>query len=128
MEASRGLKPKNAASKSGTSVENRGAAHVIGVGQILGRGAGGEQFGVRQVANGFDAVAQIPPELGGVARPGKTARHADDRDCGGLHGVVVSRWRAILRRAARSEVGCRRVHVRCDCASRCAASALTVVN
>ena len=62
------------------AVENRGAAHVVGVGEILGRCAGGEQFRVRQVADGFDAVAQIPPELGGVARAGKTARHADDRD------------------------------------------------
>ncbi len=61
--------------------ENRGAAHVVGVGEILCRGAGGEQFGIRQIANGFDAVAQIPPELGGVARPGKTPRHADDRNC-----------------------------------------------
>ena len=103
MEASRGLKPKNDASKSGTPSRIGGAAHVVGVGEILGRRAGGEQLGVRQVANGFDAVAQIPPELGRVARSGKTARHADDRDGRGLHGAVASRWRAILRRAARSE-------------------------
>lgn len=62
------------------AIENRGAAHVVGVGKILGGSARGKQLGVAQVANGFDAVAQIPPELGRVARPGKTARHADDRN------------------------------------------------
>ena len=113
-------------------LENGGAAHVVWVGEILSRGAGGEQLRVRQIANGFDAIAQIPPELGRVARAGKTARHADDRDGGGLHGVVVSRWRAILRRAARSEswlaAVCPPADWVADCASRCAASALTVVN
>ncbi len=113
-------------------LENGGAAHVVGVGEILGRGAGGEQLGVRQVANGFDAVAQIPPELCGVACPGKTARHADDCDGRRFHGAVVSRWRAILRRAARSEswltAACTPTDWLADCASRCAASALTVVN
>jgi hypothetical protein len=84
-------------------IENRGTTHVVWVGKILSRGAGSEQFGVRQIANRFDAVAQIPPELGRVARSGKTARHADNRDGGGIHGALVSRWRANLRRAARSE-------------------------
>ena len=85
------------------AIEDRGAAHVVGIGEIFGRCAGGEQFRFGKVADGLDAVAQVLPELGGRARAGKTPRHADNRDGGGLHGAVVSRCRAILRRAARSE-------------------------
>ena len=65
----------------------RGPAHIMRIIDRCAVGGGGRDFLGRQVADGFDAVADVRPEALDIACPRRTQRHPHDgnvvrRDCG----------------------------------------------
>ena len=73
--------PKKGASKRSTSSRIGAGGDEIGIFREGGRvKAGAAEIVVREEADGFDAVGEVLPELGGVARAGETSGEADDRD------------------------------------------------
>ena len=81
----------------GDIAEQRGSFDVLRAGQLFSSCAGSDEFGIRAILNGLDAITKIPPKPGNIACAGKSTRHADDCDLGYLHGFrFTAAWLACV--------------------------------
>ena len=76
---------KEAGVEHGDVVKDGGALDVVRAGKFLGRCTGGEELLIGEGTNGFDAIAEVEPEVADVPRTGEAPGHSDNRDCRGLH-------------------------------------------
>ncbi|RAO40096.1 hypothetical protein ONO86_04252 [Micromonospora noduli] len=77
-----GREPEEAGVEAGRVVEDAEGTDVVGVVELLGCDAVGDQVGVVEGGERFDPVAQVAPEGVEGGGPGNPERHSDDGDGG----------------------------------------------